>query len=100
MSVGAVLRDIPWDLLARAASAGVGMVRRARSIRHAERLVEAMEQLGRVPEVDVDAIVDAVVRSDDEGQHQAELERLRRIRADEPTTQHRVVVGGPLDEGD
>lgn len=96
-----IMGKIPWDLVARAAQAGVSMLRRARSIRHAERLVEAMEQLGRVPHVDVDDIADAVLGSDDEVQHHAELERLRAIRADEPTTQQRVVSAtGTLDEGD
>ena len=67
-------------------------------MRHAERLVEAMEELGRVPTVDVDDIADAVLGADEDGQHGAELARLRALRAAEPTAQQRLVP--PLDSGD
>lgn len=101
MSARDVISEIPWDLALRGAMAFGRMVQRARSIRHAERLVEAIERLAEVPRVDVDRIVEevtGVVRADSDAQHDAEMERLRALRADEPTKQHRVVPpGGSLD---
>lgn len=64
MSVGDVLRDIPWDLLARGAAAGVRAIRRARSIRQAEDLVAALERIGEVPLIDLDRIIERVLRTD------------------------------------
>jgi len=56
------LSAIPWDLIARAAAAGVQAVRRARSIRQAEDLVAALERVGTVPTVDLDRIIERVLR--------------------------------------
>lgn len=99
-----VISEIPWDLALRGAMAFGRMVQRARSIRHATRLVEAIERLAEVPHVDVDRIVEEVTGltgpfgdpdgtptrstrppADAEAQHAAEVERLRRLRQDEPT---------------
>ena len=57
-----VLRDIPWDLVARGVSATVQAIRRARNVRQATDLVAALERIGRVPTVDLDRIIERVLR--------------------------------------
>lgn len=77
MKAREILAQIPWDLVQRAGAAGIGLLRRARSLRHAEDLVAWLEQLGVVPEVELDRIV----------------ERVNRIGVQVPGA-------GPLDAGD
>lgn len=57
MSAREVISEIPWDVVLRGAMAAGRMIQRARSIRRAVRLVEALERLAEVPQVDVDRIV-------------------------------------------
>lgn len=57
MSAREVISVIPWDVVLRGAMAAGRMIQRARSIRRAVRLVEALERLAEVPQVDVDRIV-------------------------------------------
>ena len=66
MSVGSVLSKIPWDLIVRGGLAGAEMVRNARDIKHAQSLVAALERLGKIPLVDVDAIVAEVLKRPEE----------------------------------
>ncbi len=57
-----VLTAIPWDLVARGVAATVQVIRRARDMRQATDLVVALERIARVPTVDIDRIVERVMR--------------------------------------
>lgn len=59
-----VLTDIPWDLVARGVAATVQAIRRARNVRQATDLVAALERIGQVPTVDLDRIIERVLRID------------------------------------
>lgn len=55
------ISKVPWDLIGRMVQASIGALRRARDVKHAESIVEAMERVALVPTINIDELVDRVV---------------------------------------
>lgn len=85
------------DLAWQGAQLAYRAIMAARSRGDAEQIVRQLEAWGPAARVDLGPL-EATARARIDEQHEAELERLRALRADEPTTQQRVVH--PLDAGD